>query len=97
MSYGIPHITSSSDSAEKQQQADREFSVRVAFDVTGLILSSLSRMSIQRFSMVDGPGLLPDHTSFAQVWHLSGRHPVPDPLSRQRLPIILVTLTLARA
>ena len=39
-------------------------------------------------SMVDGSGLRVVARSYAlrpNVWHLSGRHPVPDPLSRQRL------------
>ena len=51
MRSGIPHIALSSISAEKQYQADREFSMRV--DVAGFILSTLSRTIAQRFSMGD--------------------------------------------
>ena len=40
MSSGIPHITLSSVSVEKQHQTDRDFSMRVTFDVAGLILST---------------------------------------------------------
>ena len=60
MSYNIPHITLSSVSAEKQHQADREFSMRVTFDVAGLILSTLSQIFAQRFSVVGRSGLLTD-------------------------------------
>ena len=53
--------------AEKQHQADLEFSMRVAFDVVEFILSTLSRTIAQRFSMGDRSGLLPDHTPFAHI------------------------------
>ena len=59
---GIPHIALSNISAEKQHQADREFAMRVAFEVTGFILSTLFRTITQRFSMGDRSGMLPDHT-----------------------------------
>ena len=54
--------------------SDREFSMRVTFDVAGLILSTLSRTITQRFSVVGRSGLLPDHMPFAQMsgklsWH----------------------------
>ena len=66
MLSGIPHITLSSISAEKQHQADRELSMRVASDVAEFILSTLSRTIAQRVTMGDRSGLLPDHASFAQ-------------------------------
>ena len=74
MRYGIPYIALSSISAEKQHQTDREFSMRVAFDVAVFILSALSRTIAQRFTMGDRSGLLPDLTPFAQKpgslsWH----------------------------
>ena len=53
MRSNIPHIALSSISAKKQHQTDREFSMRVAFVVGGFILSTLSRMIAQRFSMDD--------------------------------------------
>ena len=74
MRSGIPQIAVSSIPAEKQHQADRGFSMRVAFDDSEFILSTLSRTIAQRFSMGDRSGLLPDHTPFAQMsgklsWH----------------------------
>ena len=56
MRSGIPRIILSNVSAEKQHQSDREFSMRVTFDVAGFILS---RTIAQRFSMGDRPGMLP--------------------------------------
>ena len=53
LTSGIPHIVLPNISAEKQHQADREFAMRVAFDVTGFILLKLSRTIAQRFSMGD--------------------------------------------
>ena len=58
----IPHIALSSISAEKQHRCDkcdREFAMRVTFDVTGFILSTLFRKIAQRFSMGDRSVMLP--------------------------------------
>ena len=55
----IPHIALSSISAEKQHQAELEFAMRVTFDVTGFILSTLFRKIAQRFSMGDRSVMLP--------------------------------------
>ena len=66
MRSGSPRIALSSISAEKQHQAEREFSMRVAFGVAGFILSTLYRTIAQRFSMGDRSGMLPDRTLFAQ-------------------------------
>ena len=63
---GIPHIALSGISVEKQHPADREFALRVAFDVAGFIFSTLSRTIAQKFSMGDRSGMLPDNTPFAQ-------------------------------
>ena len=65
MRPGIPHIAISSVSAEKQHQTDREFSIRVAFDVT-------------RFILVD---LVPDGRSprgfrWRQVWAVARSYPL---------------------
>ena len=45
-------------------QADREFAMRVAFDVAGFILSTSSQTIAQRFSMGVRSRMLPDHTPF---------------------------------
>ena len=64
MRSGIPHIRMSSTSAEMLRQAERTFSMRVASDVAGSILSTLSWTIAHRFSMGDRSGLLPGLYSF---------------------------------
>ena len=53
---GIPHIALSGISAEKQHQADREFAMRAAFNITGPSCRPCSGQSPRGFRWATGLG-----------------------------------------